>query len=210
MKVNMREAKSQLSRLGKAAWEGDWVVTVLAPSRPCGWCRTANGRPSASSAGLEGQICTSPDFEGTPPDVIEALWNSTISPGMRKSSLAPVARYPVHPDSTLRHPYDGGVAECHLLCRSAAGPRSDTRACTSPFWRTLPTGMPQLEHIEAIERRLWNAAETLHANPKHASNEYFLPVMGLRPPPIAGRVTRSRRPARNGSVFPRRRPNRTP
>ena len=39
--------------------------------------------------------------------------------------------------------------------------------------------MSQLEHIEAIERRLWSAADTLRANTSHASNEYFLPVMGL-------------------------------
>ena len=39
--------------------------------------------------------------------------------------------------------------------------------------------MSQLEHIEAIERRLWSAADTLRANTGHASNEYFLPVMGL-------------------------------
>ena len=39
--------------------------------------------------------------------------------------------------------------------------------------------MPQLEHIEAIERRLWGAADTLRANSNFASNEYFLPVMGL-------------------------------
>ena len=39
--------------------------------------------------------------------------------------------------------------------------------------------MPQLEHIEAIERRLWGAADTLRANSSYASNEYFLPVMGL-------------------------------
>ena len=39
--------------------------------------------------------------------------------------------------------------------------------------------MPQLEHIEAIEKRLWTAADTLHANSNYASNEYFLPVMGL-------------------------------
>ena len=39
--------------------------------------------------------------------------------------------------------------------------------------------MAQLEHIEAIERRLWNAADTLRANSNYASNEYFLPVMGL-------------------------------
>jgi len=37
----------------------------------------------------------------------------------------------------------------------------------------------QLEHIEAIEKRLWNAADTLRANSNYASNEYFLPVMGL-------------------------------
>ena len=39
--------------------------------------------------------------------------------------------------------------------------------------------MPQLEHMEAIERRLWSAADTLRANSNYASNEYFLPVMGL-------------------------------
>ncbi len=39
--------------------------------------------------------------------------------------------------------------------------------------------MYQLEHIEAIERRLWSAADTLRANSEYASNEYFLPVMGL-------------------------------
>jgi len=37
----------------------------------------------------------------------------------------------------------------------------------------------QLEHIEAIEKRLWSAADTLRANSNYASNEYFLPVMGL-------------------------------
>ncbi len=39
--------------------------------------------------------------------------------------------------------------------------------------------MTQLEHIEAIEKRLWTAADTLRANSNYASNEYFLPVMGL-------------------------------
>jgi len=39
--------------------------------------------------------------------------------------------------------------------------------------------MPQLESIEAIEKRLWNAADTLRANSNYASNEYFMPVMGL-------------------------------
>jgi hypothetical protein len=39
--------------------------------------------------------------------------------------------------------------------------------------------MAQLEHIEAIEKRLWSASDTLRANSNYASNEYFLPVMGL-------------------------------
>jgi len=39
--------------------------------------------------------------------------------------------------------------------------------------------MAQIEHIEAIEKRLWSAADTLRANSNYASNEYFLPVMGL-------------------------------
>ncbi|MDD2999238.1 MAG: class I SAM-dependent DNA methyltransferase, partial [Candidatus Riflebacteria bacterium] len=39
--------------------------------------------------------------------------------------------------------------------------------------------MSQLENIEAIEKRLWSAADTLRSNSSYASNEYFLPVMGL-------------------------------
>ena len=39
--------------------------------------------------------------------------------------------------------------------------------------------MAQLAHIEAIERRLWSAADMLRANSGLASNEYFLPVKGL-------------------------------
>lgn len=39
--------------------------------------------------------------------------------------------------------------------------------------------MPQLENIEAIEKRLWGAADTLRSNSNYASNEYFMPVMGL-------------------------------
>ena len=40
-------------------------------------------------------------------------------------------------------------------------------------------GPVQLEHIEAIEKRLWAAADTLRSNSNYASNEYFMPVMGL-------------------------------
>ena len=34
--------------------------------------------------------------------------------------------------------------------------------------------MPQLEHIEAIEKRLWSAADNLRANSNYASNDGLL------------------------------------
>jgi len=40
-------------------------------------------------------------------------------------------------------------------------------------------GPVQLEHIDAIEKRLWAAADTLRFNSNYASNEYFMPVIGL-------------------------------
>jgi type I restriction enzyme M protein len=39
--------------------------------------------------------------------------------------------------------------------------------------------MSQWENIEAIEQRLWKSADTLRANSEYASNEYFMPLMGL-------------------------------
>jgi len=39
--------------------------------------------------------------------------------------------------------------------------------------------MAQLENIEAIEKRLWSAADILRTNSNYASNQYFMPVMGL-------------------------------
>ncbi|WP_417239157.1 N-6 DNA methylase [Celeribacter halophilus] len=36
-----------------------------------------------------------------------------------------------------------------------------------------------MEHIGKLEQRLWGAADSLRANSNFASNEYFMPVMGL-------------------------------
>ena len=36
-----------------------------------------------------------------------------------------------------------------------------------------------MEQISSIEKRLWGSADTLRANSNFASNEYFMPVMGL-------------------------------
>ena len=74
--------------------------------------------------------------------------------------------------------------------------------------------MAQLEHIEAIEKRLWGAADTLRANSNYASNEYFLPVMGLiflrhaYSRSLASK-TRSKPPCRNAAGRRGRWPRRT-
>ena len=36
-----------------------------------------------------------------------------------------------------------------------------------------------MHNIEAIERRLWIAADQRRGNSEFASNEYYLPIMGL-------------------------------
>ena len=36
-----------------------------------------------------------------------------------------------------------------------------------------------MDKISQIENRLWSLADNLRANSNFASNEYFLPVMGL-------------------------------
>ena len=41
----------------------------------------------------------------------------------------------------------------------------------------------QLEHIEAIERQLWSAADMLRANSNYAANEYFMREVGSSPRP---------------------------
>ena len=41
---------------------------------------------------------------------------------------------------------------------------------------SVEENMNQLQGIEAIEKRLWNAADTLRTNSNYASNEYFMPV----------------------------------
>ena len=80
MKVSMHEAKSQLSRLGKAAWKGEDVVIARA-GEPCLRLVPYRERKAKRQLGaLEGQIWMSPDFDETPPEVIEAFWNSKIFP----------------------------------------------------------------------------------------------------------------------------------
>ena len=80
MKVDMYEARSQLSRLGKAAWEGEDVVITRDGEPYLRLVPYRERKTSRKLGGLEGQIRIAPDFDETPPEVIEAFWNSKIFP----------------------------------------------------------------------------------------------------------------------------------
>lgn len=80
MKVNMHEAKSQLSRLGKLAWEGEEIVIAKA-GEP--WLHLTPYREHLEEripGGLEGQIWMSPDFEDENEELISAIEKSKIFP----------------------------------------------------------------------------------------------------------------------------------
>ena len=76
----MHEAKSQFSRLGKAAWEGEDVVIAKAGEPYLRLVPYREQKARRKLEGLEGQIWMSPDFDETPPEVIEAFWNSKMFP----------------------------------------------------------------------------------------------------------------------------------
>ena len=80
MKVNMHEAKSQLSKLGKLAWEGEEIVIARAGEA---WLRLIPFRERLEErklGGLEGLIWISPDFDEEDEELIEAIENSRIFP----------------------------------------------------------------------------------------------------------------------------------
>ena len=80
MKVNMHQAKSQLSRLGKLAWEGEEVVIARAGDP---WLRLTPYRERGKErklGGLEREIWMSPDFDEEDEELIEAIENSKIFP----------------------------------------------------------------------------------------------------------------------------------
>ena len=80
MKVNMHEAKSQLSRLAELAHRGEEVVICKAGTP---WLRLLPYREHVEPrqlGGLEGQIWMSPDFDEEDEELIEAFENSKIFP----------------------------------------------------------------------------------------------------------------------------------
>ena len=80
MRVNMHEAKSQLSRLAELAWQGEEVVICKA-GKP--WLNLIPYRERLQErqpGGLEGRIRMSPDFDDEDADLIAEIENSKILP----------------------------------------------------------------------------------------------------------------------------------
>ena len=81
MKVNMHEAKSQLSRLGRLAWEGEEIV-IAKSGEPYLRLEPYRERKTKRKLGvLKGQIRIASDFDETPPDVIHSFYDSSLFPG---------------------------------------------------------------------------------------------------------------------------------
>ena len=77
----MHEAKSQLSRLGRLAWEGEEIVIARA-GEP--WLRLEpyrERRDKRKLGVLKGQIRIAPDFDETPQEVIDSFYESNLFPG---------------------------------------------------------------------------------------------------------------------------------
>ncbi len=73
MKVNMHEAKTQLSKLGELAWQGEEVV-IARDGEPYLYLLPYRGAAKRRQPGdLQGQIWMAPDFDETPQEVIDAF-----------------------------------------------------------------------------------------------------------------------------------------
>lgn len=80
MQVNMHQAKSQLSRLGKAAWDGEDVVIAKAGEPYLRLVPYRERHAQRKLGGLEGQIRMSADFDAHDEELIELFEDSKIFP----------------------------------------------------------------------------------------------------------------------------------
>ena len=79
-KVNMHEAKSQLSRLGKLAWAGEEVVIAKAGEPYLRLEPYRERLEERQLGGLEGKIWMSPDFDDPDEELMDLIENSKIFP----------------------------------------------------------------------------------------------------------------------------------
>lgn len=73
MKVNMHEAKSNLSALAEKVWEGETVIIAKAGKPYVDLLPHKEGRRRREPGRFKGQIRIADDFDRTPEDVIEAF-----------------------------------------------------------------------------------------------------------------------------------------
>jgi antitoxin (DNA-binding transcriptional repressor) of toxin-antitoxin stability system len=73
MKVNMHEAKSNLSALAEKAWEGETVVIAKAGKPYVDLLPHKEKRPQRKPGRFKGQIRIADDFDRTPEDVVKAF-----------------------------------------------------------------------------------------------------------------------------------------
>ncbi|MDE2742972.1 MAG: type II toxin-antitoxin system prevent-host-death family antitoxin [Gemmatimonadota bacterium] len=83
LKVNMHEAKSQLSRLGKLAWEGEEVVIAKAGEPYLRLEPYRDRLEERQLGGLEGKIWMSPDFDDPDEELMDLVENAKIFPDKR-------------------------------------------------------------------------------------------------------------------------------
>ena len=75
MQVNMNEAKSQLSKLGRMAWEGEEVIIAKAGKpflKLVPYVAEGSKEPRRLGA-WKGKIWVAPDFDDTPQEMIDAF-----------------------------------------------------------------------------------------------------------------------------------------
>ena len=80
----MGAAKSQLSRLGRLAWEGEEVVIAKAGEqylRLESYRRTS--RRHRTLGVFEGQVEVAPDFDDAPRDIVDSFYDSELDPPLR-------------------------------------------------------------------------------------------------------------------------------
>ncbi len=70
MKINMHEAKSQLSKLGEKAWAGETVVIAKAGKPYLDLLPHKDKREPRVPGRFKGQIKISDDFDQTPDEII--------------------------------------------------------------------------------------------------------------------------------------------
>lgn len=71
--INMHEAKSKLSELGELVWKGERVVIAKAGKPYLDLLPHKETRKERVPGRLAGRIKIAPDFDATPPDVIDAF-----------------------------------------------------------------------------------------------------------------------------------------